>query len=572
MADLIKKIKIKKQDDTYTDYIPIGAEAKNVDCSDGESIEIKLNKKPYYYNNVADMKTDKKLKIGDMAITLGYYEPNDGGAAEYKIVNISNKYIEELENNLKAELIIKNNIANIKQFGAKGDGNTDCSQIFTQIINKYNIIFIPEGQYLISNSINLLNKNLEIYGTSNTYIKNDKNDIFVKTTNVGYINIHDLIFNMTNQYSAIKYNSEVNIQTNNNSIRINNCKFFGENPNSKSIAIYLNGVYNPIITECFFNQINGIYQELSINALISNSTFRVCNYAIYFNGIGGSAKSCGDKITECDFTECKVGIKAVTTDWIDISSCIIDYCLYPIILLGQEYGTISNVYTSAKNGNPVIYINKDISNENEYLNGNNTNITSKSIIINNSFITNNLEINYDSTNPNLSADNLIITCSWFTLTDSTVEGYSKNGINLIDCNNVTIKYTRFTKTVKYTPINNVYSIYGITNGTNTNYDAGNFKFIGIITNDTISRYLADISETNTNVLVYQRFGMAAIPAGSSSVVINTGMHNPLRNIQLTTSTNTKAYYDTVASDGTSFTIHISDVFNYPVQVSWCVKG
>lgn len=78
MADLIKKIKIKKQDGTYTDYIPIGAEAKNVDCLDGESVEYKLNKKPYYYDTVADMKNDSKLKIGDMAITLGYYEPNDG--------------------------------------------------------------------------------------------------------------------------------------------------------------------------------------------------------------------------------------------------------------------------------------------------------------------------------------------------------------------------------------------------------------------------------------------------------------------------------------------------------------
>lgn len=97
MADLIKKIKIKKQDGTFTDYIPIGAEAKNVDCSDGESVEYKLNnisnkigKKPYYYNNILEMQNDNNLKVGDMAITLGYYEANDGGGAEYKIVNRNN--------------------------------------------------------------------------------------------------------------------------------------------------------------------------------------------------------------------------------------------------------------------------------------------------------------------------------------------------------------------------------------------------------------------------------------------------------------------------------------------------
>ena len=45
MADLIKKIKIKKQDGTFTDYIPIGAEAQNINVEDGESVELKLNKK-----------------------------------------------------------------------------------------------------------------------------------------------------------------------------------------------------------------------------------------------------------------------------------------------------------------------------------------------------------------------------------------------------------------------------------------------------------------------------------------------------------------------------------------------
>ena len=43
MADLIKKIKIKKQDGTFTDYIPIGAEAKNISTSDGESVQEKIN-------------------------------------------------------------------------------------------------------------------------------------------------------------------------------------------------------------------------------------------------------------------------------------------------------------------------------------------------------------------------------------------------------------------------------------------------------------------------------------------------------------------------------------------------
>lgn len=97
VSDLIKKVKIRKQDGTFTDYIPFGAEASNINV-DGESVELKLNKKPYYYNSVADMKADIKLKVGDVVFTLGYYEPNDGGGAIYRIVETSSDLTIALNN------------------------------------------------------------------------------------------------------------------------------------------------------------------------------------------------------------------------------------------------------------------------------------------------------------------------------------------------------------------------------------------------------------------------------------------------------------------------------------------
>ena len=39
MTDIINKIKIKKPDGSFTDYIPIGADAENVSMADGESVE-----------------------------------------------------------------------------------------------------------------------------------------------------------------------------------------------------------------------------------------------------------------------------------------------------------------------------------------------------------------------------------------------------------------------------------------------------------------------------------------------------------------------------------------------------
>lgn len=124
--DRIKKIKIKQQDGTMSDYYPIGADAANVDLDyNGSNVETTLRKKPYYYNSVANMKADNKLKVGDMAITLGYYSANDSGNSEYRIV--SGNYVDdgdsyhELENDLFAELIVNNEINPI-QFGCMGDG------------------------------------------------------------------------------------------------------------------------------------------------------------------------------------------------------------------------------------------------------------------------------------------------------------------------------------------------------------------------------------------------------------------------------------------------------------------
>lgn len=140
----IKEIKIVNQDQS-TEIADIGADAINVDYndttvkaeldkwnSDNNPLALKLNKKPYYYDNVTAMKADTTLKAGDMAITLGYYEANDGGGAEYKIVSTTSSYAETLNNNLKAELIIGNCIY-VKQFGFQN--NTDVMTKMSSIGN-----------------------------------------------------------------------------------------------------------------------------------------------------------------------------------------------------------------------------------------------------------------------------------------------------------------------------------------------------------------------------------------------------------------------------------------------------
>ena len=109
MANLIKKIKIKKEDGTYTDYIPIGAEARNISLSyNNSNVDTTLRKKPYYYNCVNKMQLDDTLREGDMCEVLGFERPDDLGAGLFYITKEPLKsvtYTLTLSNNLIANLI-----------------------------------------------------------------------------------------------------------------------------------------------------------------------------------------------------------------------------------------------------------------------------------------------------------------------------------------------------------------------------------------------------------------------------------------------------------------------------------
>ena len=269
MANLIKKIKIKKQDGTFSDYIPIGAEAENVNV-DGESVKVKLAKKPYYYDTVADMKADAKLKVGDMAITLGYYEPNDGGSGQYNITNIRNinKYQENLNNGLYANLIVENEI-NVECFGAIGDG----------IINDTDAIIncFKYSKKIIANKIYKCNfSDIEI---SNDFI---------------------LIGNGTFKLNKIIFNGKVNI---------NNINFIFDD--TTSLGITLNG-NNSIIKSCIFNNLN-LNAKTSLLSIKANNI--IVKDSSFINNQSGRAGIMANTVDNCVVKNCyfeKIGETAVT--------------------------------------------------------------------------------------------------------------------------------------------------------------------------------------------------------------------------------------------------------------------
>lgn len=56
----------------------------------------------FFYNTVADMVADTKLKVGKAVITHGYYSANDGGGARYLIKDTATDYSIPVANNLHA--------------------------------------------------------------------------------------------------------------------------------------------------------------------------------------------------------------------------------------------------------------------------------------------------------------------------------------------------------------------------------------------------------------------------------------------------------------------------------------
>lgn len=194
MSDRIKKIKIKQADGTMSGYYPIGADAQNIDFSNGFNLDnivgsinpdesgniaTQLSKSIKYYDCVADMKADTTLNGGGAARTLGYYEPGDGGGGLYQITETSSDLTVALNNGLYAELYIDGEM-NVKQLGAYGDDEHDDTDIIQFAIdyaydNDIKNVFFEAGEYKVT-------KPIFIYDQIALYGKNSNSSHIHKTT------------------------------------------------------------------------------------------------------------------------------------------------------------------------------------------------------------------------------------------------------------------------------------------------------------------------------------------------------------------------------------------------------
>lgn len=131
----------------------------------GKMIEY-LKNKLTQISTIAELQSRKNLKVGDIVEVLGYYSAGDGAGHKRIIASTEDLTSIKLNNGLYANLIRENNTINMKYVGAKGDGETDDTEIFLKIFktNEFYInIFIPKGHYIINSPLKF-NIEGEVYG------------------------------------------------------------------------------------------------------------------------------------------------------------------------------------------------------------------------------------------------------------------------------------------------------------------------------------------------------------------------------------------------------------------------
>jgi len=212
------------------------------------------------FDSVADMQAATNLSAGSYAKTIGYYEPDDGGASMYYIDDdnavADGGSVINLSSGLKAHLVVIEDMVSVNQFGAKGDGTTDDTTAISNALkfrkdDYIKIIFDKSSTYVAAG---------EIFIYSNTDI--DLNDsTILAPTNLKFLTEKEAM--ITSGYGAVKNISIKNGTIKNTSEGVTFCLFHTDNVvfdtiNFKDCAkashvIDMGGCSNVLINNCVFD-------------------------------------------------------------------------------------------------------------------------------------------------------------------------------------------------------------------------------------------------------------------------------------------------------------------------------
>lgn len=301
MTELIKKVKIMKQDGTFTGYIPLGADAANVKTTSGESVQTILDKiqqkKVNCYDSISSI--DDNVDIGEVFVLENY-------DTLFTVVSTPTISSLKISDNRYADVISTK--ASIDSLGITTTIDpTLFTEIITYIRNKGIELILLNKTYNLNNTITLTNaNNIKISGlSSNSKINYTGND-------------YAFIINRMDNGKLFNFNITCN--------GVGGIYFKYVNGNSKITSSILDKIKifsssNPIKSDTYMNHFS-----------CENCTFKVST----LNGIG------------IDFSN------ATNSDIITINKCIIENTGSSVS--NESYGIILN------NGKVINITNNNITN------------------------------------------------------------------------------------------------------------------------------------------------------------------------------------------------------------------
>ena len=150
------------------------------------------DKTALFYNTVADMVADTKLKAGKAVITHGYYTPNDGGGARYLIKDTATDYSIPVANNLHALL---SDSFDIRKFGIRNNATLNQTTEIKRMVGYadtrvYEIDFLnyslmtPKITHFFTSRTTLVGMGFrKVHHLKNLIIANNKTEQLVAGTN-----------------------------------------------------------------------------------------------------------------------------------------------------------------------------------------------------------------------------------------------------------------------------------------------------------------------------------------------------------------------------------------------------
>lgn len=289
-------IEIKTYVENYFNNLDVQEEINNkldemVEDGTLDSILNNYVKVTKVYNTHDEMINDETLVNNMKVKTLGYYEINDGGGAEYYITNVQKENIYQENTSIDtlfAELLTDNGYIEI--FGAKGDNTNDDSIALNNACKYFNIVKLMKKEYLIENyilinensKVNIIDGNGATLNLNNTTGYNNEFAFIIRNRN--NIDINNLNFIKNTRKTAFGlYTCSF--------IKINNCYLYSENISGTLIDFYDENKNCEVNNCSFINKVtDGIISERANicmevrnlnNSISENISFKNCYFEKY---------------------------------------------------------------------------------------------------------------------------------------------------------------------------------------------------------------------------------------------------------------------------------------------------